>query len=480
MEVAASTEAALATGADTVVVGAFTDEGVAHDFGDQALEGLLDRGEARRAFKHLAVVHDGQRRVILAGLGARECFGPEQARAVAAAALDRAGELGTQALCWELPHHVGDEIAGGLVEGTLLRAYRFTRYRPARDADRLPQRLLVSAHHDVSAAVLAAGIVARAQNRARDLANTPGNDLPPGALAEYAQQTAERLPALTVRTLDEEAIRAAGMGAFAAVAQGSAQAARLIEIRYEPPGAAGPLLGFVGKSVTFDSGGLSLKPPRTMFGMKFDMAGGAAVLEAIAAVAELELPVRILGVLGATENLPDGRAVKPGDIVRAMDGTTVEVNNTDAEGRLILADCLLHARAGGAERLVDVATLTGGVVTALGSVHAGLFTSDEGLAERMQAAAARSGELIWRLPLHPEYARMVHGRYAQLTNLAERSEAQAIVGAEFLHHFAGEIPWAHLDIAGMSDDVPRPYFAPKLATGFGVRLLVELARAFAD
>jgi leucyl aminopeptidase len=479
MEVAATTQAALATGADTVVVGVFSDEGVAHDFGDGTLERLLDRGEARRSFRHLAVVHDGERRVILAGLGAPEHLGAEQARAVAAAVLDRATELGTQALCWELPHHVGDEIAGGLVEGTLLRAYRFTRYRPARDEDRLPKRLLLSAHHDVGPAVRSAEIVTRAQNRARDLANTAPNDLPPSALARYARATAERLPALAVRTLDEDAIRSAGMGAFAAVAQGSAQTAQLIEIRYEPPNAAGPLLGFIGKSVTFDSGGLSLKPPRTMFGMKIDMAGGAAVLEAIAAVAELELPVRILGVLGATENLPGGRAVKPGDIVRAMDGTTIEVNNTDAEGRLILADCLLHARAGGAERLVDVATLTGGVVTALGSVHAGLFSSDDTFAERVQAAAARSGELIWRLPLHPEYARMVHGRYAQLTNMAERSEAQAIVGAEFLHHFAGDLPWAHLDIAGMSDDVPRPYFAAKLATGFGVRLLVELAGAFA-
>lgn len=183
--------------------------------------------------------------------------------------------------------------------------------------------------------------------------------------------------------------------------------------------ALGPLVGLVGKAVTFDTGGLSLKPAGKMHEMKFDMAGGAAVIEAMAALAEMELPVRAVGVIGATENMPSGAAVKPGDIVRAGDGTTIEVNNTDAEGRLVLADCLLHARELGAERLLDIATLTGGVVSALGSVHAGLLASDEDLAQTVQRCAAACGDPVWRLPLHPDYAAMVKGRIAQLTNLSE-------------------------------------------------------------
>jgi leucyl aminopeptidase len=185
----------------------------------------------------------------------------------------------------------------------------------------------------------------------------------------------------------------------------------------------------------------------------------------------------VLGIVGATENLPSATAVKPGDIVRALDGTTIEVENPDAEGRLVLADCICFARSLGAERLVDIATLTGAVVTALGSVYAGLMSNEDSWAELVRDAGERSGERVWRLPLDPAYARMVKGRYAQLTNRAERREAQAITAAELLHRFAGEVPWAHLDIAGTAYDVPHSYLAGKGATGFGVRLLVEVALA---
>ncbi|MBV8952526.1 MAG: leucyl aminopeptidase family protein, partial [Solirubrobacterales bacterium] len=213
----------------------------------------------------------------------------------------------------------------------------------------------------------------------------------------------------------------------------------------------------------------------TMHEMKFDMAGGASVIEALAAIAELGLPVRLLGLVGATENLPSGTAMRAGDIVTAQDGTTIEVNNPDAEGRLVLADCLCSAVRDDAAQIVDVATLTGGVVTALGSIYAGLFANDGAWADRVRRAGDQTGELVWPLPLHPEYAAMIKGRYAQLTNRSVRREATAVTAAEFLHHFAGAKPWAHLDIAGMAWDVPRPYFADKGATGFGVRLLVELA-----
>jgi leucyl aminopeptidase len=263
------------------------------------------------------------------------------------------------------------------------------------------------------------------------------------------------------------------------VAQGSAEPAKLITLEYAAADIAGdaPRLALVGKAVTFDSGGLSLKPPNSMIEMKFDMAGGAAVIEAIGTLAELEVPVRVLGVVGATENLVGDRSVKPGDIVTALDGTTIEVNNTDAEGRLVLADCITHARRRGCDAIVDIATLTGGVVVALGGTYAGLMASDDALAAELIACGERTGELVWRLPLHPAYAEMVKGRYAQLTNRTQRREASAITGAEFLHHFAGDAPWAHLDIAAVGDDgraSGRDYL-DKGGTGFGVRLLAELA-----
>jgi leucyl aminopeptidase len=267
------------------------------------------------------------------------------------------------------------------------------------------------------------------------------------------------------------------MGAFAAVAQGSEQDPALIVLRYEGGEARGPLLGFVGKAVTFDSGGISLKPGPKMAEMKFDMSGGAAVVEAVAAIARLKLPVKLLAVVGATENLPDGRAVKPGDIVTAKNGKTIEINNTDAEGRLVLADCLCHAVALGAERIVDLATLTGAVIIALGSTYAGIMSNDEQLTEQLTAAGERTGEILWRLPLHPEYDELVAGKYADLDNAPEARKAGTIMGASFLQNFVGETPWAHLDIAGSAWDLGRAYVG-KGASGYGVRLLVELARSF--
>jgi leucyl aminopeptidase len=268
------------------------------------------------------------------------------------------------------------------------------------------------------------------------------------------------------------------MGAFAAVAQGSHQEPALITMRYEGPGAKGPTLGFVGKAVTFDSGGISLKPGAKMAEMKFDMSGGAAVIEAAATVARMQLPVKLIAVIGATENLPSGHAVKPGDIVTAANGKTIEVNNTDAEGRLVLADCLCHARAQGAERLVDLATLTGAVIVALGSTYAGLMGTDDQLAERLSAAGQRSGEIVWRLPLHEEYDELVKGKYGDLDNAPEARKAGTIVGATFLSNFVEDVPWAHLDIAGSAWDLGRAYVG-KGASGYGVRLLVELAKSYA-
>jgi leucyl aminopeptidase len=480
VQVETTTAGPLDSGADTIVVGVFKGEDVAHDLPGDALGALLASGEARREFKRLAVTHSAGTRAILIGLGARGKFDGERARAAAAVAHRRAREMGATTMCWEVPHHVGDDVVEGLVQGTLLHAYRFDRYKPNSEdpRERQVQTLVLSAHHDIAEPVRAATILTTAQNRARDLGNTPPNDLPPTALADYAEELAGRL-GIQATVLGETGIREAGMGAFAAVAQGSREQAWLIRLEYDggvDSDGDAPLIALVGKAVTFDSGGISLKPAGTMHEMKFDMCGGAAVIEAIAALAELKAPVHVLGVIGATENLPSGAAVKPGDIIRALDGTTVEVNNTDAEGRLVLADCISYARREGAQRLVDVATLTGGIVVALGSTYAGLMSNDDAWAGRVEDAARRTGELVWRMPLHRDYAEMIKGRYGEIVNSTTKREATALTAGEFLHHFAGDVPWAHLDIAGTAWDVRRPYFADKGATGYGVRLLVDVAR----
>jgi leucyl aminopeptidase len=478
VDVEATTESPLSTAADTIALGIFDGEDVAVD----AVRELIDSGEARSSFRHVATTHIDGRRVIVVGLGARDEFDPERARTAGALAHRRARDGGTDALCWQVPEETGEEIAEGLVQGTILAAYRFDRFK--RDADdddvRGVTRLVVSAPSDVSGPVRRAHVVATAQNRARDLGNRPPNDLTPSALGAYAAETAERLSGLTVTQFGGFEIRELGMGAFAAVAQGSEEDPRMIVIRYDGTGRAAAdtrRLALIGKAVTFDSGGLWLKPTTSQIDMKFDMAGGAAVIEAIAALAEMRAPVSVLGVVGATENMISGRAMRPGDIVSALDGTTVEINNTDAEGRLVLADCIAYARREGCDAIVDVATLTGGVVTALGSVYAGLMANDDALAERIADCGEDTGELVWRLPLHPDYARMIKGRYAQIQNRTERREAAAITAAEFLHHFAGDVPWAHLDIAAVGDNGRQAYL-DKGGTGWGVRLLTELALSF--
>jgi leucyl aminopeptidase len=391
--------------------------------------------------------------------------------------LGRARELGTRSLCWELPHKLSDAHAAAFVDGTVMGAYDFTLFKSGADEDDDSgelDELIVSAHDDVSEPVARGFVVAESVNLARDLQNRPANDLTPTALAERAAQIADRHDTLTLEVMGRTEIEAAGMGAFAGVAQGSDEEPKLITLRYEGPDATGPVLGFVGKAVTFDSGGISIKPGNKMSDMKFDMSGGAAVLGATAAIARLGLPVRLISVIGATENLPSGHSMKPGDILRARNGTTIEVINTDAEGRLVLADCLTHAIEQGAERLVDLATLTGAIVTALGTTYAGLMGQDDEWCEEVSAAGRRAGEILWRLPLHPEFADMIKGKYADIANAVENRRAGSITAAEFLHRFVGDVPWAHLDIAGVAWDTGKAY-APKGGVGYGVRLLVALA-----
>ncbi len=464
--------------ADTVVIGVLEDEKVHHDV-DGLLNGLVTTGEAKATHRHLAVGHAGAKRWVLVGLGARDELDGERMRAAAASALGRARELGARRLCWEVPHKVGPEIASAIVEGTLLTAYRFDRFKskPA-DEDGGPQVLVVSAHDDLTGVVGEAEIGARAVNAARDLQNTPANAMTPTHVAEAARLLGE-LDGVSVAVEGREGIERLGMGSFACVAQGSVQEPALITLRYDGADASGPVLGLVGKAVTFDTGGISIKGANKMSDMKFDMSGGAAVLGAIQAIAELRLPVRVVAVVGATENMPSGNAVKPGDVVTAANGTTIEIINTDAEGRLVLADCLTHAVNQGAERLVDIATLTGSIITALGNTYGGLFASDDAWAAQVSTAAETTGEIVWRLPLHPDFAKALDSDTADLMNVNEARKGGSSVAAAFLQRFAAGVPWAHLDIAGTAWGAAKPYIR-KGGSGWGVRLFVELARTLRD
>jgi leucyl aminopeptidase len=462
------------TAADTRVVGLFEGESLA----DENLQRLVELGEAKPALKKVAVAHEdapggGQRRVLIAGLGKRAEFDAERARVAAAAATARAKELGAVSLSWDTP--AGDGVAAGLVEGTLLKLYSFDRFKSSKPddngADGVESLELVGAD---AAEVERAQVAAGAANAARDLQNLPSNVATPGFLAERAAEIAEQYDALEVELFDRDAIVAHGMGAFAAVAQGTETEPRLIVLRYRPAGASGPHLGYVGKAVTFDTGGISIKPSAKMQEMKFDMSGGAAVIEATEAIARLGLPVTLTAVVPSTENMPSGTAVKPGDIVTAMNGKTIEINNTDAEGRLILADSLAYAVEHGAERLVDIATLTGAVLFALGHTYAGLWSNDDAWFEQVRAAGDASGELGWRMPLHPEYLDLTKGTYADLQNAAEARVAQSNYAAEFLRQFVGDTPWVHVDIAGTAWGTAKNYVG-KGASGFGTRMLIELA-----
>jgi leucyl aminopeptidase len=479
IQVSARSGAPQETDADTRVVGLF--EGETPD--DDAARPLAESGEAKGGLRKLAVTHeDGGRRVIVVGLGKRDEFDHERARVAAGAAAQRARELGAKALSWAAPD--GADGPGPAVEGTLLALYEFKQFKSSSNGDDdgendgIASLEVVTEDAHAGDAVEAARVRAEAANAARDLQNTPANVATPTFLADRAKAIADGHDALSFEALGPDEIKSRGMGAFESVARGAHEEPRLIVLRYDG-GGDGPHLGFVGKAVTFDTGGISIKPAGKMHEMKFDMSGGAAVIESMGAIAELGLPVKITAVVPSTENMPSGHAVKPGDIVTAMNGKTIEVNNTDAEGRLILADALCYAVEQGAERLVDLATLTGAIIVALGSTYAGLFSNDDDWYGQVAAAADATGEIGWRLPLHDEYLELTKGQYADLSNASEQRKAMSSYAAEFLRQFVSDTPWVHIDIAGTAWSTSRSYIGSG-ATGFGTRLLIELAQRAAN
>src|SRR3954454_39809 len=475
ISVSARTGAPEETSADTRVVGLFDGESPPGGVAAQ----LAESGEAKPALRKLAVGHEDGKRVVVVGLGKREELDAEKARIAAAVAAQRARDLGAKSLSWAEPG--GEGVAGALVEGTLMGLYRYDAYKSEKaegeKADGRVESLEIVGERDLAGVVEQARVRAEATNRARDLQNTPSNVADPEFLAARARELADRFDALSVEVLGRTEIVERGMGAFAAVAQGTDREPQLITLTYE--GATGGThLGFVGKGLTFDTGGISIKPAAKMHEMKYDMSGAAGVIEAMGAIPELGIPVRITAVVPSTENMPSGHSMKPGDIVTALNGKTIEINNTDAEGRLILADALSYAVERGAERIVDLATLTGAIVVALGSTYAGLFSNDDGWYTDVEQACAATGEIGWRLPLHPEYLDLTKGQFADLTNAAEVRKASSIYAAEFLRQFVDGRPWVHVDIAGTAYGGTRPYNSGP--TGWGVRMLVELAQRTAD
>ncbi len=444
-----------------------------------ALADAPGAADARGGYRKLALFHpEKPARALVVGLGKHEEMDAERARVAAALAAKEALRLEARSIAWLLPASDDDAAtAEGLVTGTILGSYRFDQFRTPDPDDPAPPEidsLTLVGSADIGDAAEAARICAEAQNRARDLQGLPSNVATPSYLGRRAREIASAHPTVSADVLGREQMIEKKMGGLVAVSQGSEEEPQLIVLRYEG-GGSGPTLGLVGKGVTFDTGGISLKPSAGMQDMKMDMSGAAAVLQAVAAIAELELPIDVIAVIPSTENMPSGTATKPGDIITQYNGKTVEVNNTDAEGRLILADALAYAVELGAERIVDLATLTGAVLIALGSTYAALISNDDDLAAEVDGAGGTTGELVWRLPLHPEYKEITTGRVADLTNASEKRKAGTIYAGSFLEEFVDGTPWAHVDIAGTAWDVGRPYTGDA-ASGYGVRLLVELAR----
>jgi len=416
-------------------------------------------------------------RVALVGTGAGAAADVEAVRLAAAAAVRSAASHGGT-VAWAYDRRMKLDPASqvrGVVEGALLAGYDAARWKTTARKPAVDRLVVAGAPRRLAAVAERAETLARWTNQARDLVDAPPNEMTPAGLADAAHALLEPLQ-VGVETLDLPAIEELGMGGLAAVGRGSGNEPRLIVARTGP---GAPDLALVGKGVTFDSGGYFLKGQGDIVKMKADMAGGAAVLAAVGAIAELGLPLTVLGVVPAAENAIDGSAFRPGDILRTASGLTVEITNPDAEGRLLLADGIWFALREGASRVIDVATLTGATRGALGDRYIAVFANEDAWRQRLVDAGEAAGDWAWPMPLHQGYHRLLDSRLADLRNTSGRSFGYAIIAAAFIERFAGSSTWAHLDIHSSAYlDEERDYFSPG-ATGAGVRLLVELASGVA-
>ena len=425
-------------------------------------------------------------RTIAVGVGPTEEVDADALRHAAAAIVAEVRATTGGSIAWPLDGALQlslAEQARALVEGALLGAYEPGAWKTVtREGVEVAELVLVT-EADVSQDVRRAETAALWANRARDLVNRPANDLTPATFAEYAAELAQGSGGLSAESLGPDELRDLGMGALLGVGAGSYNEPRLIVLRWEPqsPARSDVLLGLVGKGMTFDSGGISLKPANHMEDMKGDMAGAAAVVAGIGALAELEVPVRTMAVIAAAENMPSGRSMRPGDILTAANGKTIEVTNTDAEGRLVLADALWYAREQGATHVVDFATLTGAMALALGDQYAGVFANDDSWRDEIVAAGDASGDYVWPFPLHPRYRRLIDSTFADMKNSSLRRLGAPVYATSFLAEFAGEGPWAHIDMAGpgLLTWSRGDYLSQIGGTGWGVRLIASLAERLA-
>jgi leucyl aminopeptidase len=462
--------------------------------GAKAVDAAVDRGLVRfmeeagfegKADETLSVPVGAlkARSAVLVGLGDRDALTPDALRRAGAALAKRAGKAKSVAttLLDALPGKSGTDLAAAaqaLAEGVALGTYRFIKYKQKGEPSTL-ERFVVLGKRDaaVQSALERGAAVAQAVARARDLVNEPAGSLTPRALAGEAERAAEE-GGLSIEILDEVAIANEGLGGLLGVSQGSDEPPRLVKLIYEPRGRATGTVALVGKGITFDSGGLSIKTAEGMETMKTDMSGAAAVIGAMSVLRKAGVKTRVVAFVPTTENMPGGRAIKPGDVLKIRNGKTVEVLNTDAEGRLILADGLSLAVEEKPDAIIDLATLTGACVVALGPKVAGLMGNDDDWLAQVRSAADRAGELVWPLPLPQEYRKDLDSEIADLKNITGGRHAGALTAGLFLSEFVGEVPWAHLDIAGPARASSDDGYQVKGGTGFGVRTLVEALSRF--
>ncbi|MXX31617.1 MAG: leucyl aminopeptidase [Chloroflexi bacterium] len=492
MDIHASGQPALDAEADHLLIFATKDDDIL-DGGalrllncalDGGLAPLVAAGELTGAVNQTVVIHTfgniAAPRVVIAGLGPAEQMGLDEIRHAAASGGRKARSLASGTLAVAVDGAEcglsAEEIAGAIAEGLDLGLYRFDRHQAPKQTPNVIERVTLhsSSVDGVEAGIAEGRSLAGAANFARDLANEPSNLLTPTELANRAEAWAADHD-VEIEIMDEAAAAELGMGSFLGVAKGSHQPARFLILRHRG-GADEPGLGYCGKGITFDTGGISIKPAANMEAMKQDMSGAAAVVASMGAIADLKLPINVTALAPCTENMPGGNAIKPGDLLTAMNGATIEVINTDAEGRLVLADALSYANHLGLSPLIDVATLTGAAAVALGDVATAVMANDDEIAAEVIEAGKRAGEKFWQLPMFPEYDEQLRSQVADVKNTGGRL-AGAITAAKFLARFAGDTPWAHLDMAGTDDASKTRPTQVKGATGVPVRSLVRFAEA---
>jgi leucyl aminopeptidase len=446
---------------------------------------LIASGEVTGKMLETTLLHNPPRlkakRLLLIGGGKAKEFSSSELRKLAGAAVRNLKAKDLKSFAFVAPARDTEDAVKSIVEGAFVGNFEPDYYKSDRKEQKIEELVIVAAKPDekvLKAAMEQGRIIGESQNFTRDLVNEPGNRMTPTVLAERAKQMCDEV-GLQCEIYGPDKIKELKMGAFWSVAQGSDEEPRLIVMRYEPARAPkGRVLGLVGKGITFDSGGISIKPADGMEKMKYDMAGGAAMIGAMRAIAQLKPNLRVIGVVCATENMPSGKAQKPGDVQIAMSGKSIEIINTDAEGRLVLADGLHYARQLGCTHLIDAATLTGACVVALAMVNVGAFSNDDDFYGRFNKSLRKSGEKMWRLPVDEEYREMIKSNIADIVNSGGRWGG-AVTAAMFLKEFVDDTPWIHLDIAGVAWMEDNKAWIAKGPSGVPVRSLVEFARDFA-